>query len=437
MNSGPSTHGRIGGNVLGLATEKRPDSPLRIGILSYRSDPAVGGQGVYVDYLSRALVEAGHHVAVLSGPPYPELDEQVELLRLPSLDLYAQPHHGHYALRPHHLLSATDTVEYFGHLSGKFVEPYTFGRRAYRYLSHHASDFDVLLDNQCLADGVLKASRRFDLPLLTMIHHPITEDRRLALDAAVDWKQRALIRRWYAFHHMQLRNARQLEHVVTPSESARRHVASEFGIPLDRMTAIPLGVDQRAFRPDANVQRVPARIVTTASADVPLKGLSFLIDAYALLLKRYPELELRVIGQLRKGKAAERMEALGLKERIQFKAGLSRAALAREFQEATLLVSPSLYEGFGLPAAEAMSCGTPVVVTDGGALPEVAGAAGLVVPKGDPQALADGIDRLLADEALRLSVGAACLDRAQREFNWARVAPRYVALFRQVMATAC
>ncbi|MEM1432524.1 MAG: glycosyltransferase family 4 protein [Pseudomonadota bacterium] len=419
------------------AARSRAAAPLRIGILSYRSDPRVGGQGVYVDYLSRALADAGHAVTVLSGPPYPQLDPRVRLVEVPSLDLYAQPHHGHYALRPRHLLSATDTYEYFGHLSGKFVEPYTFGQRAFAYLEHHAAAFDVLLDNQGLASGILEASRRFKLPLVTMIHHPITEDRRLALDAAAGWKQRLLIRRWYAFHHMQIRTARELERIVSPSESARAHVATEFGIDPGRITAIPLGVDQSAFRPDPSVVRVPNRIVTTASADVPLKGLPVLIDAYAALLERYPMLELRVIGQLRRGRTAERIKALGLTDRIVFKAGLGRAELAREFQSATLLVSPSLYEGFGLPAAEAMSCGTPVIVTDGGALPEVAGAAGLIVPRGNAAALADGIDQLLADPARRAEVAAACLERARRCFNWTTIAPRYIELFEASMAASC
>ena len=371
-------------------------APLRIGILSYRSDPAVGGQGVYVDYLSRALAEAGHQVTVISGPPYPELADQVRLVKLPSLDLYAQPHHGHYALRPRHLLSATDTYEYFGHLSGKFVEPITFGRRARTYLDRHADDYDVLLDNQCLAEDVLTVSQRRRLPLVTTIHHPITEDRRLALASAADWKERLLIRRWYAFHHRQVRVARRLGTIICPSVSAREHICREFGIDAERIVAIPLGVDRTAFQPDARVERHPARIITTASADVPLKGLTVLIDAYAELLHRHPSLELRVIGRLRSGPTADRIRALGLADRIEFKAGLSRAELATEFQSATVLVSPSLYEGFGLPAAEAMSCGTPVVVTDGGALPEVAGDAGIVVPRGNASALAAGVDELLS-----------------------------------------
>ena len=411
--------------------------PLKIGLLSYRSDPRVGGQGVYVDYLSAALADLGHEVTVISGPPYPELSRDVSCVRLPSLDLYAQPHHGHYALRPRHLLSPTDTYEYFSHLSGKFVEPLTFGRRAGQWLRRHGQAFDVLLDNQGLSEGILRATQSRRLPLVTMIHHPITEDRRLALAAAPDRLHRLLVRRWYAFHHSQLRVARKVGPIISPSQSARRHIATEFDLPVDKITAIPLGVDRSAFCKAPGGVRHERRIVTTASADVPLKGLQYLIDAFAALRADFPDLELTVIGTLREGAAAARIRAHGLAQHVTFKSGLSREDLAREFQTATLLVSPSLYEGFGLPAAEAMSCGTPVVVTDGGALPEVAGSAGLVVPRGNPAALAEAIASLLHDPDRRRFVGQACFERAEAEFNWSRIAPRYQAVFEEAIAAAC
>ncbi|MEO0983453.1 MAG: glycosyltransferase family 4 protein [Pseudomonadota bacterium] len=414
------------------------DRPLRIALLSYRSQPTVGGQGVYVDYLSRALSELGHSVDVISGPPYPELSAAtVRLIRLPSLDLYAQPHNGHRALRPRHLISGTDTYEYFGHLSGKFVEPYTFGQRAFAFLKARQADYDVVFDNQTLAEGVLRIQDRLALPLVTMIHHPITRDRRLALDAAPSWKHRLLVRRWYAFHRMQLRVARRLEVITCPSESARRDIVGEFGVSADKIRAIPLGVDQEAFRPMSGVDRSPRRLISTASADTPLKGLPVLIKAYKDLLSAFPDLELVIIGRLREGAAKDMIDRLGLGGRIQFRSGLSRQALAEEFNRATIAVTPSLYEGFGLPAAEAMSCGAPVIVSDGGALPEVAGDAGVVVPRGDASALADAIADLLNDPRKRQEIGDACLARAEDQFDWRAVAPAYEALLRHAIAAAC
>jgi len=410
---------------------------LRVAILSYRSDPNVGGQGVYVDYLSRALVEAGVQVDVISGPPYPRLDRRVGLIRLASLDLYAQPDHGHFAIRPRHLLSATDTYEYFGHLSGKFVEPYTFGERAFRYLRSRRSQYDVVLDNQTLAHGTRQVQDRLGLPLVTMVHHPITRDRQLTLEAAPDWKHRWLVRRWYAFHRMQVRVARRLDWLTCPSLSSKADIVEAFGLDPQRIHPIPLGVDQATFRPMAGVRRAGRRLISTASADTPLKGLPVLLQAYASLRQQDPALELVVIGKLRDGSASRMLEALDLKEAVTFKSGLSREELAREFNEATIAVTPSLYEGFGLPAAEAMSCGTPVIVSDGGALPEVAGDAGIVVPRGDPEALATAISQLLDEPGRREAVAKACLVRARAAFNWSAIAPRYIDLFERAVAAKC
>lgn len=413
--------------------------PLKIGILSYRSTPTVGGQGVYVDYLSRALVEAGHEVDVISGPPYPDLDPQVGLVKLPSLDLYAQRFNGHLALRPRHLLSWADTYEYFAHLTGKFGEPYTFGRRVFAYLlqqKRQGRSYDVLLDNQTLSWGTLKAQEELDTPMATTIHHPITRDRRLALEAATGWKLPILVRRWYSFIPMQITVARRMRAITCPSSASKQDLVAEFGLDPARVHPIPLGVDQTAFRPRPEIARLPRRLLTTASADTPLKGLPILVEAYDRLLKTYPDLELLVIGKLRDGPAKKLIKKLGLQDRIQFRHGLPREELAEEFCRATMVVSPSLYEGFGLPAAEAMSCGAPVVVTDGGALPEVAGEAGVVVPKGDPAALAQGIAGLLEDPERRAAVAGACLARAKAVFDWRAVAPRYVALFDQVIAEA-
>lgn len=420
-----------------LDPDTAKSKPLRIALLSYRSDPNVGGQGVYVDYLSQALANAGAAVDVISGPPYPQLSKHVRLVKLPSLDLYAQPNFGHYALRPRHLLSPTDTYEYFGHLSGKFVEPFTFGQRAFAYMKRASQQYDVVLDNQTLATGIHKISSVLGLPLTTMIHHPITRDRTLALEAAQGWKRRWLVKRWYAFHHMQVRTARKLQMITCPSEHAKTDIVSEFGIDPDRILPIPLGIDQATFQPSSEALRAPKRIITTASADTPLKGLHILLEAYHQVRHIHPDAELVVIGKLRNGRARQTLKSLSLEPHVQFKHDLSREALALEFQTATVAVTPSFYEGFGLPAAEAMSCATPVIVTDGGALPEVAGTAGVIVPKGNPDALAREIADILASPERQKQLGSASLERARKQFNWDSIAPKYLAFFEQAIATQC
>jgi glycosyltransferase involved in cell wall biosynthesis len=407
-------------------------APLRIAFLSYRSDPRVGGQGVFVARVADALVRRGHRVDILSGPPYPEAVAGARLVPIPSLDLYAQPHNGHRALRPRHLLSFSDSYEYLAHLSGGFPEPYTFGRRVARHLRRHRAAYDVVLDNQTLARGLLDVERA-GLPVVGIVHHPIARDRELALAAEPSWQRRLLIRRWYGFVAMQERVARGLERIVTVSQASAGDIVARMGVARGRIAVVSPGVDHAVFRPQPGVERLPARIVTTASADVPLKGLRFLLEAYAALLSEHPALELVMVGRLREdGATARTLDALGLRERVRFVHDLPGDALAALFASATLCVTPSLYEGFGLPAAEAMACGAPVIVTDGGALPEVVGDAGLVVPKADAHALADAIASLLDDPARRDAMSAASLDRA-RLFSWDRFAERIEAILREAL----
>lgn len=396
--------------------------PLRIAFLSYRSDPRVGGQGVFVRHVAGALARAGHRVTVLSGPPYPELPEGVALQPVPSLDLFAQPLLGRYALRWRHLKSWTDTAEYFGHVSGKFMEPWSFGRRAASWLAAHRERFDVVLDNQCLADGLIDIEAA-GLPVVGIVHHPIHRDLELALAAEPEWGKRWLLRRWYGFLAMQERVAPRLRRVVTVSEASAGDIVRHLGVARDRITVVPNGVD-RAFGPQPQVERLANRLVTTASADVPLKGLRFLLEAFATLAPARPGLELMVVGKLREGPTAELVERLGLGERLRFVSGLTDAELAALFASAAVAVTPSLYEGFGLPAAEAMACGAPVVVTDGGALPEVVGEAGVVVPAADAGALAGALGALLDDPARRARMAAAGLERARR-YDWDALAARY------------
>jgi glycosyltransferase involved in cell wall biosynthesis len=410
---------------------------LRIALLSYRSDSRVGGQGVFTSNIARALAERGHKVSILSGPPYPDVPEGVELVTLPSLDLFAQPKLGRYALRPRHLRSWTDTAEYFGHVSGKFMEPWSFGRRAAAWLARHASAFDVVLDNQCLADGLLDIQAH--LPSVAVIHHPIRRDLEMQLASESGFWKRVFTRRWYGFLPMQERVARALRHVVTVSAASAGDIATCMGVDPARIQVVPLGVDQALFAPRGSEDEAAARlrIVTTSSSDVPLKGLRHLLSAFEALIPDWPELELVVVGKPREGPVRERARKLEAQGHLRFVSGLSTADLADLYASATLCVTPSLYEGFGLPAIEAMACGTPVVVTDGGALPEVVGDAGMIVRAGCGDALRGAIDGLLRDSEQRAAMAAAGLARVRERYCWKRVGEAYEALLREAIDRRC
>lgn len=406
---------------------------LRIALLGYRSQPYGGGQGIYLKYLSKALVEAGHSVDVISGPPYPHLDPRVRLIELPSLDLFEN---GLLSLRPRHLKSLTNIIEWLSKLTGGFAEPYTFGRRAVKYLRQHGHNYDLIHDNQSLSYGMLEI-QEMGLPLVTTLHHPITSDLRIALNAARNWYERLLIRRWHSFLNMQKKVVRQLRNIVTVSECSRQDIARDFGLQPAGISLVHNGIDTDVFKPMPDVVRNPLRLMTTCSADAPLKGLRYLLRAYTRLLEDYPELELLVVGKPKSGGKTEKLvQSLGIADRVQFVSGISTEQMVRYYAEAAIAVIPSVYEGFGLPAGEAMACGVPVVSTDGGALPEVVGDAGVLVPTKDVGALVAAMGTLLRDPQRRAALGAAAQQRIEEQFCWHVCARQMTEYYRQVMSDA-
>lgn len=408
--------------------------PLRVALLAYRGDPRSGGQGVYVRYLSAALAAMGHRVEVLAGPPYPEVAAPVRLTRLPSLDLYGEPDPfafpGVGAFR-----DLVDALEYGLMCTAAFPEPLTFSLRAWRHLRERRREFDLVHDNQGLGYGLL-GIRRPGLPVVATVHHPPTIDRDLELARTRGWR-RLTLRRWYAFTRMQRRVARRLDALLTVSDAAAEDVAGWLEVPRGRLPVVPNGVDPDVFHPHPEVERVPGRVVTTTSADVPLKGLVPLLDAVAKVRAGRP-VRLVVVGRVRPGgRAAGVIDRLELGDTVESVSDLSTGALARLLSSADAAVVPSLYEGFSLPAVEAMACGTPLVVTTAGALPEVVGpdgVCGLLVPPGDPGALADALDRLLGDRGLRRRLGRAGRERVLGRFTWGRAAAGTVSVYRRVLA---
>jgi glycosyltransferase involved in cell wall biosynthesis len=410
--------------------------PLRIALLSYKGNPFCGGQGVYVRHLSRELAALGHRVEVIGAQPYPVLDavgEGVTLTELPSLDLYRQPDPFRTPKRAEYR-DWVDGLEVATMWTGGFPEPLTFSLRARRHLAARRAEFDVVHDNQTLGYGLLGLG----LPLVTTIHHPVTVDRRLELAAAQDWKRRLSVRRWYGFTRMQKRVARRLPSVVTVSGSSREEIVEDLGVRRDRIRAVPIGADTRLFSPDPSVAEVPGRIVTTSSADVPLKGLVFLIEALAKVRAQRPYAHLVVVGKRPgKGPVAEAIADFGLEGAVEFVKGISDAELVDLIRGAEVACVPSLYEGFSLPAAEAMATGTALVATTGGATPEVAGPDGetcLAVPPGDASALGAALDRLLGDPGLRRRLGAAGRARVLARFTWERAAEATAEVYREAIA---
>ncbi|MEP4145757.1 MAG: glycosyltransferase family 4 protein [Halioglobus sp.] len=419
--------------VASPTTSPVPGKPLRVALLGYRSQPYGGGQGVYLKYLSKGLVDAGHSVDVISGPPYPHLDPRVRLIELPSLDLFEN---GLLSLRLHHLKSLTNIIEWASKLTGGFAEPYTFGRRAVKYLREHRDEYDLVHDNQSLSYGMLEL-QRMGIPLVTTVHHPITSDLRIALNAARSAWERLLIRRWHSFLNMQKKVVKDLRNVVTVSDCSRQDIARDFGLQPAGISLVYNGIDTDIFKPLEDVERRPLRLMATCSADAPLKGTRYLLRAYARLLETYPQLELLLVSKPQPGGKTEKLvKKLGLENKIQFVSGISTEQMVHYYAEASIAVVPSVYEGFGLPAGEAMACGVPVVSTDGGALPEVVGDAGVIVPAKNVDAMAEAIDELLRDPARRQVLGDAGRERILDKFCWQVCAREMSQYYREVLSHA-
>jgi len=411
--------------------EKHRRNFLNICLLTYRGNPASGGQGVYVRYLSKALRELGHKVDVLSGPPYPLLDAGIALHKLPSLDLY-NPDHLFKPKKRRSLLSPINAFEFLNMCLGGFPEPLTFGVRAYRFFRRRRPRYDIVHDNQCLSYG-LWGLKQMGFPVVATVHHPITVDRATELAAADTWKKRLKVRRWYSFIGMQRRVIRRLSHLITVSECSKRDISREFGLPLQRFRVVPNGINTEFFYPLPGIPRQPHRLLVTNSADIPLKGLSYLLEAVAAVrCKR--KVELVVIGRPKKNGDVERkIRELPIGDIVSFTGRIPYEAFAEQYAQATVAVIPSLYEGFGMPAGEAMACGVPVISTSGGALPEVVGDAGVLVPPADAVALSEAIQRLLDSPGERARLGEAGRERVNRSLTWRHAAEKTVEAYRETI----
>ncbi len=395
-------------------------TPLRIALLVYRGNPHSGGQGVYTRYLARELVGLGHEVTVFAGQPWPVLDDGVDFVGVPSLDLYRHPDPFRIP-RPTEFRSAVDAAEFAIMCTAAFPEPRTFSWRVRKALAARRGAFDVVHDNQTFGTGMLGVMGD-GWPLLGTCHHPITVDRSLDLAHAPNWWRRLQLRRWYSFLAMQKRVARRVPRILTVSSSSKRDIAEQMGIELDRLQVVPIGADHNWFRPRPEIAVVPGRIMTTASADVPMKGLGPLLEALAKLRVERPDAHLVVVGRLKADSpVATSIDRLGLRGAVQFASGVTDERLVELYAQAQAAVVPSLYEGFSLPAVEAMACGVPLVATTGGALPEVVGddgKAGLLVPPADPSAIAMALERVLGEPDLAARLGDAGRRRVLERFTW-------------------
>ncbi len=427
---------RRGWNVM-VNGPQTADDPLRIAYLTYRGKPHVGGQGVYTRHLTKALADLGHYIEVLSGQPYPELDSRVPLVKLPSLDIY----NDYFPMRMPafwELKNRWDFLEVSTFSMGTFPEPFSFSMRAWDHLRNRQGQFDLVHDNQSLGYGLL-LMERMGLPVLGTIHHPITVDRRLEMEHAVSPMKRFNKSRWYAFTKMQTRVAKRLDRVITVSGNSYDDICRDHLVEPENLHIVPVGVDPDLFKPLPEIQRHPNQIISTASSDVAMKGQRYLLEALAMIRRDRPELDLNlvIVGKLKEGSAAERtIRELGIAGSVEFVSGVPDQRIVELYNESSCAVVPSLYEGFSLPAIEAMSTTCPLVATTGGALPEVAGPDGETcysVRPGDATDLSRGILAVLDDPESAAVIGKAGRQRVVARWSWRHTAERTAEHYRALL----
>ena len=405
---------------------------LKILILSYRSAPFGGGQGIYVKDLSKALLDLGHEVTVFSGPPYPELDKKIVLIRSPGLNLFETFNFKDrfFKFINHKDKTTSDFYEFFSVLFGGFPEMRTFGVRAKKHVLKNK--YDLVIDNQSVSYGMEYI--QILTPLIEVIHHPITMDLKYELSTSNNLIYRFSRHRWYSFLRMQKKVAPLLKNILTPSNNSKKDISKEFHVKPENISVIHNAVDSNIFRPYPEIKNLPQRLITTASADVPLKGLDFSLYALADLSKEFQDIELLVIGTLRKGGHTDRLiKKLNLNERVTFKTGITKDEIAQEYAKSSVAIVSSLYEGFGYPVAEAMSCSIPLIATDVASIPEITDNFAILIPPKDSDAIRDSIRKILLEPDLYNKVAAKGRLHIKNKFNWQTIGKQYEELMNKVI----
>ena len=404
---------------------------MKIGLLSYRSHPYSGGQGIYVKHLSKALSDIGHDVSVLSGPPYPELDNSVELIEIPSLGLF-ETEDRMKAFSLDLLLNPLNLYEWLTVMSGGFPEPYTYGKRVLKYLKENNRDFDIILDNQSLCDSLLEIQKIY--PLAVTIHHPITKDLKLEIENASNWKEKLSSLRWHNFLPMQKKVAPKLNKIICVSRPSKKDIVEEFLVDPEKIEVILNGIDIRKFIPNPSTLFIENKIITTASADIPLKGLKYLILALPNIIKVFPKTSLTVIGRSPSdSKLRKLITDLSLEDKIAFRSGITEEEIVNLYHSSEIAVIPSLYEGFGFGAGEAMACGIPLISTHSGGLEEVVGDSAVKILPASTEEIESAVIKLFSSPHRKTELSKMGRERMEKMFDWHIAAKSYENAFKEVI----
>lgn len=415
---------------------------MKICLLCYRGNKYCGGQGVYLYYLSRELKRLGHEVDVMVGPPYPDIPDGIRVHRLESLNLYDRKDEGKVFLpqeNPLRIFTPLNLYELAGTKLGMFPEMVTFSIRAYLKIRELLPNrrFDIIHDNQGLAYGLL-LMKTLKVPMIATIHHPLPIDTKADLAQARSTEEKIQRILFYP-PLMQGMVARRLDGIITDSRSSAREVGKIFKVPESKMRLVYPGIDTTVFKRLDRHRKEPGRLIMVGRTDDRKKGLLYLLRALQLLKGDDIHLKLTIVDKVnpQDSFALDLIEKYELEDVVGFTGRITTEELVSQYSAAEIAITPSIYEGFGFPAAEAMACEVPVIATTAGALPEVVkeGETGILVPPQDPHALAGAIKRLLADEPLRRRMGSEGRKRVQRHFSWPEAARQILQVYEEVLSS--
>jgi glycosyltransferase involved in cell wall biosynthesis len=405
---------------------------LKICLLCNRGNMYCGGQGVYLYYLSRELHRLGHEVHAIVGPPYPQLAEGVIEHRVENLNLFE---FGFPKQAPFKIFTPLNLYDVAVTRVGKFPEMFTFSFRAYAKLRQIMGEhkFDIIHDNQTLGYGNI-LMKSLGVPVVATIHHPLPIDKKTDLPYihSIQGRLRRIL--FYPFF-MQHMAAAAMDRVITVSEDAAGEIHNSFKVPHKKMRVVYNGIDIEMFRPRPEIQKERGRLIVVSNTSDRKKGVLYLLRAMRELRNEI-DVKLTIVdrGLPDNEYTPAIVERCGLNGSVEFTGRITTEELAKRYCMAEVAVVPSLYEGFGFPAAEAMSCGIPVVSTTAGALSELVDAeSGILVPPGDHMAIAEAVKRLMGDEAMRRRMGAAGRARVERLFSWEEAVKKIVDVYEEVM----
>lgn len=406
-------------------------SSLKIALLSYRSDPFSGGQGIYIKNISEALHNRGHEITIFSGNPLPEVNKAIKVVRIETPGFFETFD----SLERLKIFTSLEKnrlnfMDFFETFTGTFTEPVFFGERLVKnkYFQETVDEFDIFHDNQSISsypETVLKK-------LVTTLHHPIHVDKEIDLTSEKSFLKRLSIKRWYSFLNFQKKNLKAVKKVISPSLSSKNDICRYFDYPSKNISVIWNGInlDDCKFHQRESFN---ANFVTIISADVPMKNLKTVLKALYLLKQEGINAKLTIVGDLREDNN-KLIDRLGLTKEITYKSKLPRKQLIQSLNNADIGIAPSKYEGFGFPLVEMIATGLPVIVSNKASLPELAGNAGLIFNSSDSNDLKEKMKELIVNAALRNKVTENSKLRRDDFFGWDEYAKKLEDLYKEIIS---